>query len=453
MQKIDVITDYSPMPEWYHVTTLSNFVRGYDKYKGQYSKAHIGQSTFPDQFFLLKEDELPIGIAKASKLLSKLNLDGDRLIALKTRAYADNLKSDHASGVAQYIPQNYIDLDSVYFIEDYEHTDAPKLIKARVEDVVAQSFEVINDTLRPWTDLTPRSVSVLPIAMACQASCKFCFSKASVSSGFQGHISDWDRITSVLAKAKAAGAERAVITGGGEPTLLKPDHLVSLVGKCAAEFNKVVLITNGHLLGKATPERRLEALSRLDAAGLSVLAISRHHHDRDKNAAIMGLDTKTEELLESLRNHSAALPHISPRLICVLQDDGVGNVKDMEDYLSWAAAQGVRQVNFKELYVSTSNESAFSDLQANFYSAQHQVPLRVVHDFAEKHGWAKLAELPWGAPIYSGEWNGTEMQIAAYTEPSVYWERTNGVARSWNLMSDGTTLASLEDPNSQVCPR
>ena len=32
-------------PSWYHVTTLSNFVRGYDKYKRQYSKAAIGEST------------------------------------------------------------------------------------------------------------------------------------------------------------------------------------------------------------------------------------------------------------------------------------------------------------------------------------------------------------------------------------------------------------------------
>lgn len=85
--------------------------------------------------------------------------------------------------------------------------------------------------------------------------------------------------------------------------------------------------------------------------------------------------------------------------------------------------------------------------------AKHQVPLSIVYDFAEKHSWEKIAELPWGAPIFKGQWNGQEMQIAAYTEPSVYWERVNGVARSWNIMSDGAVLASLEDPRSKVAPQ
>jgi len=43
--------------------------------------------------------------------------------------------------------------------------------------------------------------------------------------------------------------------------------------------------------------------------------------------------------------------------------------------------------------------------------------------------------------------------IAAYTEPSVVWERTNAarLARSWNLMASGECLASLEDASSGVC--
>ncbi len=445
--------DNQLLPEWYHITTLSNFAKGYDKYKRQYSKADIAQSTFPDQFFLLRENELPIGVAKAARLVEKLELEGDRLIALKTRVPENHLRRDHASGVAQYIPQNYINLESVYFIDNTSVSNSPKLIPMRVEDVVAQSFEVLNPTLITWDQLIPRTVSVLPIAMACQASCKFCFSKASVSSGFEGRISDWDRISSVLQTAKNAGAERAVITGGGEPTLLKSNQMVKLVGECALYFNKVILITNGHLFGKMNAGKRLEALSMLNQAGLSVLAISHHHHDAAQNADIMGLDTKTEEVVKTLHDHRETLNNISPRFICVLQDEGVSSVADMEHYLSWSVQHGVIQVNFKELYVSTSNESAFSNLAANDYSAQHQVPLSIVYDFADKHAWKKIAQLPWGAPIFKGEWEGHEVQIAAYTEPSVYWERTMGVARSWNLMSDGTTLASLEDPMSQVVPR
>src|SRR5690349_20532303 len=53
----------------YHVTVLSNFLRGYDKYARVYDKARIVESTFPDRFFLLAEHEMGIGIAKASALL------------------------------------------------------------------------------------------------------------------------------------------------------------------------------------------------------------------------------------------------------------------------------------------------------------------------------------------------------------------------------------------------
>lgn len=435
---------------WYHVTTLSNFVRGYDKYARRYSKTSIPQSTFPEQFFLLRKEELPIGINKAEKLLRRLSLEGDRLIALQTRVPESELRNDHDSGIAQYVPRNYIDLDAVCYIENAYNPDGPILTPMQTEDVVADSFRTIHTELKDWDKLVPRSVSVLPVAMACQAKCKFCFSKASASLGFERFISDWGRVHQILQKAKDAGAERAVITGGGEPTLLKDTELTKLIGACADEFNKVVLITNGHTAARLPIEQRISRIKEWHDAGLSVLAISRHHHDRTINTEIMGLDTLTENITGTIAAHKDELKNMTPRFVCVLQKDGIATIEDIEDYLSWSAEQGVTQVNFKELYVSTSGESAYADRAANDYSARQQIPLRIVYDFAAKHGWEKTAELPWGAPIYQGNWHGRPMQIAAYTEPSVYWERTNGTARSWNLMSDGTMLASLEDPKSRI---
>ena len=431
--------------DWYHVTALSNFAKGYDKYKNQYSKEAIPQSTFPGQFFLLKKEELPIGLKKAQRLVDKLNLPNDKLIVLCTRLPNSMLSNDHASGVAQYVAQNYIDLSTLYFIEDNE-----RLMPVRVEDAMALSLDALGQTLQPWTSLKPRSVSVLPISMACQASCKFCFSKASVSSDFKGKITNWDRLNHVLVEAKKAGAERAVITGGGEPTLLEQAHMQTLIQQCARNFSKVVLISNAHTLFKMGDKERLATLLKWTSAGLSILAISRHHHNEHKNTEIMGLETGTQSVAKTVRDNNTAFDGLTIRFICVLQKEGVSTVADVENYLSWAIRQGVRQINFKELYVSTSNESAYSGLEANDYSAEHQVSLSVINDFIEKHQWTKIATLPWGAPIYKGLLNGEEMQIAAYTEPSVFWERTNGIARSWNLMSDGRALASLEDLKSDV---
>lgn len=436
--------------DWYHVTSLSNFAKGYDKYKNQYSKGAIHQSTFPDQFFLLKKEELSIGIEKTQRLVNKLGLIDDRLIALKTRLPKSLLRRDHDSGVAQYIAQNHIDLAGLYFVKRQGSSASSTFIDLRVEDAMAQSMEVLGKTLLAWDSLTPRTISVLPIAMACQASCRFCFSKTSVSSEFKGRIGDWARIKSVLSQAKKAGAKRAVITGGGEPTLLESAQLHRLIEECSKSFDKVVLISNAYVLAKMTAHERLSTLQRWDNAGLSILAVSRHHNDNDKNAHIMGVDTQTELIAKTFNDNRDALAGMTLRLICVIQKDGVATLQDVEDYLSWAVEQGVRQVNFKELYVSTSNESAYSNLQANDYSAVNQVSLGIIHDFVEKYKWEQIATLDWGAPIYKGVFNDKKIQIAAYTEPSVYWERSNGIARSWNLMSDGKVLASLEDPKSNI---
>ena len=69
----------------YHVTVLSNFARAYDKYTGLYSKARIPESTFRDRFFLVRREEIQIGVAKASRLLDRLQLEDDRLLVLETR--------------------------------------------------------------------------------------------------------------------------------------------------------------------------------------------------------------------------------------------------------------------------------------------------------------------------------------------------------------------------------
>jgi hypothetical protein len=122
----------------------------------------------------------------------------------------------------------------------------------------------------------------------------------------------------------------------------------------------------------------------------------------------------------------------------------------VRDYVAWAASLGVPEICFKELYVSTSRESVYHSASANEWAAQHQVPLSLVTDFAAEHGFREVTRLPWGAPVFRGEVAGQEIAIAAYTEPSLFWERTHGIARSWNLMADGRCLVSLEDRDSEI---
>jgi molybdenum cofactor biosynthesis enzyme MoaA len=238
-----------------------------------------------------------------------------------------------------------------------------------------------------------------------------------------------------------------VITGGGEPSLLPSVELERIVREAAALFSRVVLISNGVKWARMEEEERASAIGKLDAAGLSILSISRHHPDSSRNTALMNIETGSEHVARTWAAKRSRLQRLKLRWICVLQRGGVEDRASLESYLDWAAETGVDEVCFKELYVSTSIESEYHDRAANAWSFDHQVPLRLVLDLARDEGWERVDALPWGSPIFESR---RGLRVAAYTEPSLLWERANGVCRSWNLMADGRCLASLEDRKSEV---
>lgn len=433
---------------FYHVTVLSNFARGFDKYSNSYCKARISESTFPDRFFLLRRNELSIGIEKAAPLIGKLDLKGNRLIVLETDVDALLLQRNRANGRGQFIDSDRIVLSRVHELEQHCGT-VIGLRPLAIEDAMAASLRVLNRELLPFSDIRPRAISFLPVALACQAKCPFCFSKASVSSDQSATKLDWGKVGAWLSQAQEYGAERAVITGGGEPTLLQEQSLLRLISTCARTFEKVVLITNGHTLASPNTDQ-VAKLNALYGAGLRVLAVSRHHHNAEHNRRLMHLDTPIETLIRTWRENRDRWPQLRLRLINVLQKGGVDDRPTLERYVSWAADEGVEEICFKELYVSTSAESVYHDRSANDWSRHHQVPLSLVTRFAESEGFVEESRLPWGAPVYGGQWIGKALRIAAYTEPSLFWERTQGIARSWNVMADGKCHVSLEDRASEI---
>nr|WP_251690855.1 radical SAM protein [Streptomyces sp. CHD11] len=434
----------------FHVIVLSNFARGFDKYAFTYGKEGIPESTHPDRFHLLTRAELGIGIRKARRLLDRLAIPGDRLLVLETAVDPGTLVPNVSTGLGMELHEPRIRLSAIH--ECDTAGDEFTLRPTTVEDAMAASLNLHGSARRRYPDLRPRSVSVLPVAAACQARCSFCFSSASISSDQTPARVPWDMVGHWLERARAAGAERAVITGGGEPTLIPFEQQLRLVSACSEAFPKVVLITNAHTLAKGRHADRAGRLAALSAAGLSVLAVSRHHHDDAVSDRLMMLSTPVSSVIDTWRKGHDRWPGLRTRLICVLQHGGVADEAGVADYLSWAAALGVEEVCFKELYVSTSTESLYFDRTANLWSREHQVSLSVVTRFAEQHGFALASRLPWGAPVYQGGWDGRPMRIAAYTEPSLLWERTNGIARSWNVMADGRCYASLEDTASEIVP-
>lgn len=432
-----------PQVTRYFATALSNLCVAYDKYRRVYDKALLPHSTFPDRFFTTDIQEIGIGIEKATRLSAKTGRHGDRPVIVETLADANALKSDHPTGLGAYWLGTTAPVVRLW---DPRSSEDPTEWKTwKLEDALAESFAVSASTLYSWDRVRPRSLSWLPIGHACQASCPFCFSKASVSEDYRGKLAKNMDLKTVAAVAKRLGAERAVITGGGEPTLLDAKQLRDGIEVLSKTFGRTIMITNGHLLAYRHRDRSYNDIRSWADAGLSVLAISRHAAGDSDAEKLMGLRVKSEAAISLAHDVG-----ITPRLIAVLQKDGVQDEPTLDAYLDWAVEHGVCEINFKELYVSTALESSWADREANRFSEENAVPLSLILDTATARGWKVHSMLPWGAPVFSACHKNRDIKIAAYTEPSVHWERSHGIARSWNVMADGSVMASLEDINSKV---
>lgn len=427
-----------------YVTVLSNWLLGYDRYQRIYSKAPISQSTFPNEFYVLKEDELSIGLAKAENLLAKVGVAGDKIIRIETALTHAQVTKNTRNGLGWVYPDYKIPVSSLFFYEN------GAWVPALVEEITAEAYLLNIEGLKQWQELRPLTLSFLPIAIACQAACSFCFSGSSISIEKKKRIKDFEHLDYWCERASGAGAERFVITGGGEPTIMPFDEILECLRISSRWFPKNVIISNGLFLSKHEDETIASRLKELKEAGLSVLSLSYHHWDPVTNKKIMGLDTEAEKIFSA---YAKAEPGSVPRLriVCVLQKGGVDSATQIQGFVDKALEFGIDQICFKELYVASTSESLYAKKKENIYSRDHQVSLTTVVDYCETLGLEKVKTLAWGSPVYKylGV-NGKYVDIAAYTEPSVGWERSNGVARSWNYMADNKCYASLEDETSEI---
>jgi len=302
----------------------------------------------------------------------------------------------------------------------------------------------IHEALRPFT------ASVLPMAIGCDAHCPFCFSGSSISEKMRQRELTNEETVGFLDYAKLRGANRAVITGGGEPLLWPLEKLSRLIRVMADRYPKVVIITNGARLADKKEERALERWRVLGTGGIHIVAVSRPHWDNELCArSLGGLFYPFERLVELSRSVSAC-ERITLRAICLIQKGMVESAHDLRTYIEWAEDLGITQLTFKELYVADPRGVYYSAAQ-NLWSGKHRVPIEMVLEFFARQGTEKIDELAWGCPIFRYRTDrGATMQIAAYWEPTQAWEQENGICRSYNLLTDGKCYVSLEDKDSSI---
>jgi pyruvate-formate lyase-activating enzyme len=274
-----------------------------------------------------------------------------------------------------------------------------------------------------WHECRFLTCSVLPVRMACNCRCAFCFSRSSVSALAADAAEDLD-LGWYFDYSRERGASRLVVTGGGEP-LLRQERVLEIVRRGREWFSEIALFTNAAFLDAAYA-------GRLRAAGLSYLCYSRHHYDDDTNRRLMGPGAPP------LDRALAAAGPLPVRATCVMARGFVDSREQALRYVDALSRRGVREFTFKHTYVAYPR-SVFAGTPEDRWAADHHVDF---DPFAGEGGVA--AQLPWGPKIrVLGE-----LKVCYYWEPTPEWERENGICRSLNLLSDGSVYASLEDAAS-----
>lgn len=278
-----------------------------------------------------------------------------------------------------------------------------------------------------WHDCRYLTCSVLPVRLACNCQCPFCFSKSSLSALRQDTVA-WDQLDleRYFRFARERGASRLVITGGGEP-LLRADAVLDIVRRGKPFFDEIACFTNGSLLTR-------DLAQRLADAGLSYLCFSRHHFDEALNRQLMG------KAAPSLRQFFDAAGRLTIRATCVMALGNIDSERMVGQYIERLADFGVRQFTFKHTYVAYEG-SVFAASVEDRWAAEHRVNFDPFADQGEI-----LGALPWGPAIR----RLGELQVCYYHEPTPAWEKEHQLCRSVNLLSDGTVFASLEDQSSRL---
>jgi pyruvate-formate lyase-activating enzyme len=275
-----------------------------------------------------------------------------------------------------------------------------------------------------WDACRFLTASVLPVRLACNLRCPFCFSRSSISALAREQSLRGRDVLAYYRFAHARGATRLVITGGGEP-LLRPDDAVWLVALGREVFDEITCFTNGTYL---TPD----LARRLHDAGLSYLCYSRHAASDADNEALMGRGAP------SLASFLEAAGPLKVRATCVMAKGQVDGPEAVWRYVDALRAHGVKEMTFKHTYVAYET-SVFQGSREDTWARAHQVEA----DPFEGTG-AIVGRLPWGPVIRRIE----DLQLCYYREPTPAWELLNRTGRSTNLLSDGSVYASLEDRRS-----
>lgn len=245
--------------------------------------------------------------------------------------------------------------------------------------------------LRPGLTFTPYANPT-----RCNARCSFCSEelRRTDATRLSAHhtIGDYDRYFAALDRAwrELAGFEMGLSLSGLEATsepawLLR---LLALIERHPALFAERVLYSNGS--GLATDERLIPALV---SARFDRVELSRADFDGKRNHRVMRFDLgqpiRQRAVFEAVVRRALALG-LPVKLVCILNDQGVATIEQVEQYIDEARALGVQSVVFREL--SALGELYVENRETRWID-RHRVSVRalmdtICDDARTRDGWS-----------------------------------------------------------------
>lgn len=244
--------------------------------------------------------------------------------------------------------------------------------------------------LRPGLTFTPYANPT-----RCNAHCSFCSEELRRldATRLSAHttIGEYDRYFAALDRAwsELSGFEMGLSLSGLEATS-EPEwllRLLALLERHPKLFAEKVLYSNGS--GLATDERLIPALVR---AGFDRVELSRAHFDSKTNHRVMRFD-----LAQPIRQGAvfdavvrrALASGLAVKLVCILNDQAVATVEQVEQYVEQAQALSVEHVVFREL--SALGELYVPNRETRWID-RHRVSVRalmdaIYDDARRRDGW------------------------------------------------------------------
>lgn len=241
------------------------------------------------------------------------------------------------------------------------------------------------------------TLSIIAGTTACNASCPYCISKMTPKQGIcmKEPEVNWRNFGKACRLAQISGVTTVLMTGKGEPTLFPEQITGFLENMKKFDFPLVELQTNGILFEKH-PKKFEKYLDEWYNLGLTMIAISVVHYDKEKNARIFSPKAEypeLENLIKNLHKH-----RFSVRLSCTMIRDYIDSLREVKKMIKYAKKWNVEQLSIRKLATPLKTK----DREVFRWANKHLIGkanLKKIKQFLDKHGH-KIMTLAHGASIY-----------------------------------------------------